>query len=359
MSGAAFLRIKKLKGGGIIAVAARHNRRVIQAEQGSTGSIDPARSHLNETLRGPTTADGVAQSAKDMMRAAGVTKHRKDAVMGLEFVFSLPVEHGLDDRNYFTSCATWVGDQFGGTSNVLSVDIHRDEAAPHCHVLLLPLVNGRMAGSDMVGGKQKLLALQKHFHDKVASRYGLRKAPAKLSGATKQAAALAVLKDLRRTSDAALKSKVWATFREAIERDPSPFLLALGIMLEVPSKPLRTMTQIFTSKGKGKAKDPNPIGFGGPAKRQTLCSVGFTPKQSPLAPTKAPALLPARQLPARPTLAPKSDHSDVVRVRESDLDPALFDQTTGDFVQRSPSAASKRAATDAWVASVLGARKHG
>jgi len=47
MSGAAILRIKKLKGGGIITVAARHNRRVIQAELGAAGSIDPTRSHLN------------------------------------------------------------------------------------------------------------------------------------------------------------------------------------------------------------------------------------------------------------------------------------------------------------------------
>ena len=58
MSGAAFLRLKKLKGSGIIGKAARHNRRVIQAELGATGSIDPARSHLNETVceRWPRTA---------------------------------------------------------------------------------------------------------------------------------------------------------------------------------------------------------------------------------------------------------------------------------------------------------------
>ena len=84
MSGAAFLRIKKLKGSGIITVAARHNRRVIQAELGAAGSIDPARSHLNETLHGPLTAEDVGQLAKDLMAAAGVVKFRKDSVLGLE-----------------------------------------------------------------------------------------------------------------------------------------------------------------------------------------------------------------------------------------------------------------------------------
>ena len=93
MSGAAFLRLKKLTGGGHIAVAARHNRRAIQAEVGASASIDSTRSGLNETLQGPPTADDVAQLAKDLMRAAGVGVTRKIAknqVMGLELVFSLP-----------------------------------------------------------------------------------------------------------------------------------------------------------------------------------------------------------------------------------------------------------------------------
>ena len=114
VSGAAFLRIKKLKGSGIITVAARHNRRVIQAEMGATGSIDPTRSSLNETLVGPLTAADVGQLAKDLMTAAGVTRLRKDAVMGLEIVFSLPPGHAVDDRAYFIDCSRWAGGYFGG-----------------------------------------------------------------------------------------------------------------------------------------------------------------------------------------------------------------------------------------------------
>lgn len=163
MSGAAFLRIKKLKGGGIITLAARHNRRVIQEEMGAAGPINPTRSHLNETLKGPSTAADVGQLAKDLMKAAGVGKLRKDAVMGLEIVLSLPPGHAIDDRAYFTACADWAASVFGGPQNVLSVDIHRDEAQPHCHILLLPLVDGRMDGSNLIGGKQKLAAMQQDF----------------------------------------------------------------------------------------------------------------------------------------------------------------------------------------------------
>lgn len=369
MSGAAFLSIKKLKGGGVIAMAARHNRRVIQAELGAAGSIDPTRTGLNETLRGPPTADGVAQLGKELMRAAGVGKLRKDAVMGLEVVFSLPPDHPIDDRAYFNDCVTWVADQFGGDQNILSADVHRDEPATHCHVILLPLLAGKMNGSNMMGDKRKLTERQQHFHREVACRYGLSKAPARLRGESKHDAAAAVLGKLRTTSDAALRSKAWPTLRAAIENDPAPFVLALGIELERPKKRLRSMTAIFTSPGKGPKQEPNPIGFAARPEDRTLSCVGFTSELPPPAPT-----------PRRPAAAPATPHesyprgrggvacderttdamgnsvlpNETIRVRDCDLDPALFDPTTGEFM-RPPLAPSRRnrEAADDWVATAL------
>lgn len=340
MSGAAFLRIKKLKGGGIITVAARHNKRVIQAEMGATGSIDPTRSSLNETLAGPPTAADVGLLAKDLMTAAGVTRLRKDAVMALEIVFSLPPGHAIEDRAYFTDCSAWAGVYFGGAQNILSVDIHRDEAAPHCHVLLLPLIDGRMDGGRMVGNKQKLIEMQKQFHLDVAARYGFSKAPAKLSGASKQAAATAVLTKMRKTGDKAMQSAAWATIRESIEGDPGPFLIALGIEQQVPQKKLRTMAQIFTSKGKGSTKEANSIDFAPPAKEQCLCSVDFPSKPAhPPAATAPPATrktAPAPTLPTEPFNGSEAIEEAETRVRDSDLDPALYDTSTGEYFKQPP-----------------------
>jgi hypothetical protein len=347
MSGAAFLRIKKLKGGGIITAAARHNKREIQAEMGATGSIDPTRSHLNYSLAGPTAAGDVAQLAKDTMTAAGVTKLRKDAVMGLEIVFSLPPGHAIDDRAYFTDCAKWAERYFGGV--ILSVDVHKDEAQDHCHLLLLPLLEGRMAGSDMLGGKQMLMAMHKQFHLDVAGRHGLSKAPARLTGASKQAAAKAVLQRLRETGDKALQSNLWATMRDVIESDPMPFVMALSIELKAPAKKLKTFTQIMTSKGKGKAKEANPIGFTPPAKRQTLCSVGFTPKAAPAPATKPPA-------PALPD--DEQFIEQITRHHDCDQSPDRFHD--GDFCAPTPPPARlKRQAADQWVNAALATRSKG
>lgn len=367
MSGAAFLRIKKLKGGGIITVAARHNRRVIQAELGATGSIDPTRSSLNETLAGPSTAADVGQLAKNLMTAAGVVKLRKDAVMGLEIVFSLPPGHVIDDLAYFTECASWAGGYFGGVQNILSVDIHRDEAQHHCHVLMLPLIGGRMDGGRMVGNKQKLIEMQKQFHLDVAARYGLSKAPAKLSGASKQAAATAVLNKMRETGDKAMQSAAWANIRTAIENDPGAFLMTLGIEQQAPQKKPRTMAQIFTSKGKGSAKETNPIDFAPPEKEQCLCSVDFAPKQSPNNPAAVIELSTvaggACDVPTDAVGNSASGASTVpetIRVRENDLDPALYDPTTGEYFQRPPAPARhQRQAADAWVRLAMSAMTTG
>ncbi len=365
MSGAAFFRVKKLKGGGIITVAARHNKREIQAEMGAAGSIDSTRAHLNYALAGPTAAVDVGLLAKELMTEAGVGKLRKDAVMALEIVFSLPPGHGLDDRAYFTACAEWAGAAFGGAHNVLSVDIHRDESQPHCHVLLLPLVDGRMAGSNLIGGKQKLMALQKDFHAKVAAPHSLRKAPARLSGAAKQAGAKAVLQKLREASDSALQSLVWAQLREAVERDPTPFLLALEIELTAPKKPGRTMAQIFTSKGKGPAKEsPNPIGIGPsnpigfvvPEKERTLCSVGFASKPTLQAQPPRPTPPASARKPA-PTPAPALPESDpmleTTRIRDSDLDPQRYDPGSGEYIPQKPPAPRQRETADLLVAHQL------
>ena len=78
----------KLTGGGIIGKAARHNRRVIQAELGASGTIDATRSHLNITLMGPSTADEVAQLAKAKVISPYWVLHNqcKSKAEALEFI---------------------------------------------------------------------------------------------------------------------------------------------------------------------------------------------------------------------------------------------------------------------------------
>jgi hypothetical protein len=355
MSGAAFMRLAKLKGNGIWMKAVRHNKRAIQAELGASGHIDANRSHQNVTLMGPAIADEVAQLAKNKITTAGITKPRKDAVIGLELVFSLPMNHGQDVIAYFNACAYWAGETFGGLDNIVSADIHLDEAQDHAHVLLVPLIEGRLRGSDAVGNKRKLSELQANFYKDVASKFGFSKPRTRLSGLTKTKIARQVLDKLHQ--DSAAKSLVWAVIRDSVARDPLPFALALGIDTESvkTGKPAKSMTQIFTSKGKGGNKS-KPIGFESSLKpyrdsdienKQALglCRVPPSPtslNQPPAPAHHQPTVINYRQV-NKPDLAdevtqhattPEETSSaieQIIRVRDSDFMPENFNPETGEF----------------------------
>jgi hypothetical protein len=277
-----FLRIKKLTGKAIIEVAARHNHREILAELGAASGehIDPARVTLNRVLRGPGTAAGVASQAKTLMDAAGIKATRKDAVRGLEVIFSLPSDSSVDHDRFFNESVQWAGKYFAVP--VISAIVHNDEAAPHCHVLLLPLVDGRMVGSDLMGGRAKLLAMQADFHAQVGQCHGLTRQTAqkRTSAATRKQAIDCAFDVLEANSG--LSAAVLLALLAPHASDPAPLLLALGLAMPastaIKSDFVKMMTRPCKPEnpiGFGKKK---PIGFDGPEAaeiEQTLSCVGF------------------------------------------------------------------------------------
>lgn len=266
MSTGAILRVKKLTGVGIVRAAARHNKRATQVEIGASGSIDARRSILNECLSGPATADDVANLARKRMASAGVGKLRKDAVRAIEVIVSLAPGQCSDEQGFFACAVRWLADRLSGTDNILSADIHRDESAPHLHLLLLPLIGGRMVGSDSIGGPTKLSKLQSDFFEACCVPYGLKRYPRRMTGESKAAAAASVLAELKRHNDPCMGSRLWPVFREHIEADPGHCAALLGLEVGCTAKPKRprTMTEIFISPGKGPKHErdcSNPIGF--------------------------------------------------------------------------------------------------
>lgn len=338
MSGAAFLRLQKLTGGGIWLAAARHNKRAIQAELGANSHIDPNRSRLNIILIGPQTALEVARLAKERMTLMGGNKPRKNAVLGVELVFSLPKNHRLDVVEYFTACAKWAGQQFGGMDNIISADIHRDEAQDHAHVLLVPLINGRLKGSDAVGNKRTYAERQVSFFTDVAAGFGFSKPKTKLSGHAKAQTAKQVKDALR--NDSAAKSAAWAVICDSVEHDPLPYALALGIEVKQKNKPTKTSTQIFTSNGKGKTeREPsNHYRVSATRKPQTLglCRDSISPAklETPLTPEQQ--------------VSPE-----VIRVRDCDQRPENFDPISGEYYTPPKKILSARKQADQLVAEAL------
>ncbi|SEO43695.1 Plasmid recombination enzyme [Duganella sp. CF517] len=238
----------------VILNVMRHNARELQAEIGigAESGIDPSRIHLNVTLHGPATADGVASAARDAMREHGIVAPRKNATLGIEIVVSLPAGLAIDHLAYFRAATTWAQQHYGVP--LLSAILHNDESSPHLHLVLLPVRGGKLVGSELLGNRATMKAMQKDFHDQVAKQYGLRMLAAKKRhSATERAAAIALLR-VTLQSNSALTDGAIDALLVAHARNPEPLLLALG--LAMPAPPVKG-SFVATMTRKVRSESPN------------------------------------------------------------------------------------------------------
>jgi len=252
MAAGYLLRLKKVKGKNGVLSALKHNKRALQAERGAGASIDPLRTPLNYALTGVDTAEQIDRRVKVLRAEAGIDKLRKNGVMALEVVFSLPIDrHQQDTRPFFKDCLQWVQKNMPGV--LLSFDVHLDESAPHAHALILPLIDNKMQGHRVMGGVGNLNRLISLFHAEVARHYGLsRNETKKLNSKAKESLESLVLLGL--VNDSVMKSAIWPCVRDAIHNDPLPYaqLLSIEHKRQSTGYKCKSFVQIMTSKGKGK-----------------------------------------------------------------------------------------------------------
>jgi hypothetical protein len=238
--------------------AARHNLREIQAERGAVGRIDARRMDSNSVMTGPPTATEVQALCDRLLMAVDTTRLKRDHVQAVEVVFSLPPGTAIDADQYFTSCLRWLSDVL--PMPVLLATVHHDEAAPHMHVLMLPIVAGKHIGGALID-RAKLLSLRESFFTQVAGPAGLQRQGAKLRGQPKQWAAEAVVRACESMSVPQSLGPLWAVFRASIERDPTPHMLALRIDMDT-IRPRTTATPPSPI-----ALDPSPIALEKPVQK--------------------------------------------------------------------------------------------
>lgn len=353
--------------------ADRHNLREDQKERGSRGHIDPTRSHLNQRIAGPALSADVVARALARMTEAGQNPIRRDYTQAYELLFSLPAGTTIDTAIYFGQCLKWAVSQFA-LDNILSADEHHDEAAPHLHILVLPMTGAHYLGSKLID-RARLANLRDSFAE-LALMFGLKEPARRLHGARKEMAARMVLAHLQTTQDAILMSALWATHKQDIERNPARYVAALGLVLTeqaAPVQKVKTMNQIFTSAGKGPKVERvvKPIGFGcgslhtvgsdvvkpigfenGSENIETIPVLVSAPK-----PSVSSLTLPARLMPPPEQIECEAAPLDAVRVRDDHNDPTQYDPDTGDYF-RPPQkqVCYQRQVADAWVTQRLQAK---
>ena len=131
MAASQLLRLGTIKGKNGVLEALKHNKRELQAERGADAHIDATRTPLNYCLAGDSTPSAIATHAKVQMVKAGIETPRKNGVMAVEVLFSLPIDrHQQDTKPFFADCLAWLNNTFAG--ELLSFDVHLDESALNC-----------------------------------------------------------------------------------------------------------------------------------------------------------------------------------------------------------------------------------
>ena len=263
-----FFSVQKINSRPQVLAALRHNKRAIQAELGAWSHIDSTKIRANYCLDGFETPESGYAALNDAIQRYNnnhIRKIRRDAVIALETVFSLPA--GRSDVNlqaFFDKCLAWCKKEFQ-KSNILSADVHLDEANPHMHVLLGCVRPDELIGSNSVGYAASFNRRNLRFFDEIGTRYGLASPTRGINKKERKALAHRVLLTLQRQGDPMLQSQCYDLIRKAIDANPIDFAVTLGLEILKGSQPLkrmRTSTQIFTSKGKGRnteGGEPYPV----------------------------------------------------------------------------------------------------
>jgi len=133
-----------------VLVAMQHNKRTLQSECGASTNIDATRTSLNYLIASDNSPEVIAMQAKMQMLKANI-EPRKNQVMATEILAYQLTGTPRRLNRFFMDCYGWVIQTF--ECEMLSFDVHPDESAPHCHAVILPLIEGKMQGSKLKGDR--------------------------------------------------------------------------------------------------------------------------------------------------------------------------------------------------------------
>lgn len=144
-----FMHIEKVKTLQSLTRKQTHNLR-----EGFVPNADISRAFLNEELVPVKDGKSFSQTYRDTVKNLDYYKNHKmpkNSVKAMELMMTY--SHGKDDLPEKFSIDKWKEENVKwlektfGKDNLVSVVLHMDEATPHIHAIVLPVVEGRMNAS--------------------------------------------------------------------------------------------------------------------------------------------------------------------------------------------------------------------
>lgn len=164
----AILRTAKLKTLGNVAGSGAHAKRSLENDP---SNIDLSRSGENVSLVG---GDNVLDDVKNALPE----KYRSNAVLAVENLMTASPDFFIGKSKkqiemWADDCVDFAKD-FYGDENVVSAELHMDEATPHIHLYAVPKIDGKLNCREFLGGKVKLQKMQTKFANAM-EKWGLER----------------------------------------------------------------------------------------------------------------------------------------------------------------------------------------
>lgn len=147
--------------------------------------VDLSRSHLNYSLMGETTTDGIANFVKNKIKEVvpDATKQMLGNMRPLCVAcVHLPVEledrSEEDKRRFFETTLEFFKDRYGDGTNIAYAMVHRDETREHIHIGFVPVAISRKTGKRTVSAaslvnRKDLESLHPDYDAVIAKEFGM------------------------------------------------------------------------------------------------------------------------------------------------------------------------------------------
>lgn len=147
--------------------------------------VDLTRSHLNYSLMGETTTEGIANFVKNKIKEVvpDATKQMLGNMNPLCVAIAhLPVEledrSEEDKRRFFETTLDFFKDRYGDGNNIAYAIVHRDEGREHIHIGFVPVAISRKTGKQTVSAaslvtRKDLETLHPDFDAVIAKEFGM------------------------------------------------------------------------------------------------------------------------------------------------------------------------------------------
>ena len=181
MANVGIFRVEKIKSvSGMVGLAKHH------AREHDPSNARKELSGYNEINPGwlvgpaadlPDTAMAVKERWRDITSDMTI---RKNGVLALDLMVTIPAEEmnrksDEQQRAFLHDGYGWIV-QKHGAENVLMTTVHHDELGPHLHVMVTPVVNGKLNARELYGGSRyKMREVQDDFYEKVSKKHDLER----------------------------------------------------------------------------------------------------------------------------------------------------------------------------------------